>query len=367
MKIGIPKEIKINENRVGMTPEGIKTLLLKYSYVTFYVQNNAGEGSGFSDEMYREAGAQIVNSAAELYHLAELIVKVKEPLKEEYHLINSKHTVFTFFHFASSLELTEAMLKSKSQCIAYETVQKNDGSLPILTPMSEVAGRLSIQQGAKYLEKIYGGKGKLLGGIPGVMPAKVLILGGGVVGVNAAKMAAGLGAHVFLFELNSQRIRALTDILPANVTVLFANKATIKKHLTNADLIIGAVLIPGAKAPKLLDVNDLKLLEKGTVLVDVAIDQGGCFETSKATSHLEPIYIKEGVVHYCVANMPGAVPQTSTLGLTYATLPYIDEIIKYGCEHVVSKNKEIAAGLSINNGVIIDKAVEHFYNSNSHI
>jgi alanine dehydrogenase len=361
MKVGIPKEIKSFEFRVGMTPSGIAHLLNKGYNSSFFVEKGAGVGSGFSDLDYQNAGAHVLDSAQKVYEVADLIVKVKEPLTAEYQYINQNHTIFTYFHFASSFDLTKAMLQSKSTCIAYETVKKADGSLPLLTPMSEVAGRLSIQQGAKYLEKAFGGKGKLLGGIPGVQPAKVLVIGGGVVGTHAAKMAAGLGALVYVFELNPQRVRYLQDIFPPNVIVLFANAALIEEHLKTADLVIGAVLIPGAKAPKVITMKQLDMMEPGSVLVDVAIDQGGCFESSRPTSHLEPVYTEKGIVHYCVPNMPGAVPQTSTIGLTYNTLPYIELMLKYGVDNALTMSNELTTGLSIKNGQFIDKTISSIF------
>lgn len=363
MKIGIPKEIKSYEYRVGMTPAGIAGLLVKLPHLQFFVEKGAGLGSGFSDEAYLKTGALLVDSGAEVYQKADVVVKVKEPLPSEYPLIQARHTLFTYFHFSSSIELTKAMIQSKATCIAYETVKKSDGSLPLLTPMSEVAGRLSIQQGAKYLEKAFGGKGKLLGGIPGILPAKVMVVGGGVVGTQAAKMAAGLGARVYVFELNPQRVRYLQDIFPANVVVLYANTEQIKQHLADTDLVIGAVLIPGAKAPKVITADMLKLMEEGSVLVDVAIDQGGCFETSRPTTHLDPVYKEQGIVHYCVANMPGAVPQTSTLGLTYNTLPYIEKLATLGVEEALKSDKELLGGLNIQNGNIVDPHVLAFFQS----
>lgn len=361
MRVGIPKEIKSYEYRVGMTPEGIRSTLLQNANTKFFVEHNAGEGSGFSNEDYVKAGATIISNAEQLYGSSDLIVKVKEPLEQEYGLIRAEHTIFTYFHFSSSVALTSAMLKSGCTCIAYETVRKVDGSLPLLTPMSEVAGRLSIQQGAKCLEKAFGGKGKLLGGIPGIMPAKVLIIGGGVVGTQAAKMAAGLGALVYIFEINPQRIRQLQEFMPANVIVLYANEQHLQFHLKDADLVVGAVLIPGAKAPRVITRKMLDLMEPGSVLVDVAIDQGGCFETSRPTSHIEPTFIEAGIVHYCVPNMPGAVPQTSTLGLTHNTLPYIKKLINNGVIETLATDQELACGLSIQYGKIIDEQVALFY------
>lgn len=314
MKIGVPKEIKNNESRVGMTPAGVFELI-KNNH-TVFVQQGAGFGSGFFDTDYAVVGAILVPTSAEVYAQADMIVKVKEPIAEEYPLIKKGQIVFTYFHFASSEELTVAMLESKSICIAYETVEETDGSLPLLTPMSEVAGRMAIQQGAKYLEKPIKGRGVLLGGVPGVPPGKVLVLGAGIVGIQAAKMAAGLGAHVTILDINMKRLRYVNDVMPSHVVTEFSSEYNIRRHIKNHDLIIGAVLIPGAKAPKLITRDMLKEMHPGTVMVDVAVDQGGCFETTVATTHENPTYIIDDVVHYCVANMPGAVPYTSTLALT---------------------------------------------------
>ncbi|MCE2778516.1 MAG: alanine dehydrogenase, partial [Algoriphagus sp.] len=320
MIIGVPKEIKNNENRVALTPAGAKELIKRGHQV--YVQQTAGIGSGFSDEDYKSAGASILPSIEATYQIAEMIMKVKEPIESEYSLIKPNQLLFTYFHFASYEPLTKAMVASKAICLAYETVEKADRSLPLLVPMSEVAGRMAIQKGANYLEKPLGGRGILLGGVPGVLPAKVLILGGGIVGTQAAWMAAGLGADVIIMDVSLPRMRYLADVMPANVKTMMSNEYNIREQIKQADLIVGAVLIPGAKAPHLITKDMLKDMKKGAVLVDVAVDQGGCIETCKPTTHENPTYIIDDVVHYCVANMPGAVPYTSTLALTNATLPY---------------------------------------------
>jgi alanine dehydrogenase len=353
MKIGVPREIKNNESRVGMTPAGVFELI-KNNH-TVYVQENAGFGSGFWDTDYAVVGAIIVPTAAEVYDQSDMIVKVKEPIAEEYPLIKPNQIVFTYFHFASSEELTIAMLESKSVCIAYETVEDTDGSLPLLTPMSEVAGRMAIQQGAKYLEKPIKGKGVLLGGVPGVPPGKVLVLGAGVVGIQAAKMAAGLGAHVTILDINMKRLRYVNDVMPSHVVTEFSSEYNIRKHIKTHDLIIGAVLIPGAKAPNLITRDMLKEMHPGTVMVDVAVDQGGCFETTVATTHENPTYIIDDVVHYCVANMPGAVPYTSTLALTNVTLPYVIKIANLGWKEATNRYPDLQKGLNIVNGEILYK------------
>ena len=351
MKIGIPKEIKNNESRVGMTPAGVFELT-KNNH-TVYVQSTAGEGSGFFDKDYIEVGATILPTINDVYSQSEMIVKVKEPIAEEYPLIQEKQIVFTYFHFASSEALTKAMIKSKAICIAYETVEDDDGSLPLLTPMSEVAGRMSIQQGAKYLEKPIKGKGILLGGVPGVKPGKVLILGAGVVGVQAAKMAAGLGAHVTIMDINMKRLRYVNDVLPNHVVTEFSSEYSIRKHIKTHDLIVGGVLVKGGKAPKLITKDMLKDMHPGTVIVDVAVDQGGCFETTKATTHEDPTYIIDDVVHYCVANMPGAVPYTSTMALTNVTLPYILKLAKLGWEKACTSDITLQKGLNIVKGDVV--------------
>ncbi len=351
MKIGVPKEIKNNENRVGLTPAGVFELT-KNNH-TVYIQNGAGEGSGFFDEDYEAAGAMMLKKAAEVYSVSDMIVKVKEPIAAEYPLIQPNQILFTYFHFASSKELTQAMIASKAICIAYETVEDEDGTLPLLTPMSEVAGRMAIQQGAKYLEKPIKGRGILLGGVPGVPPGKVLVLGAGVVGIQAAKMAAGLGAHVTILDINMKRLRYVNDVMPNHVVTEFSSEYNIRRHIKNHDLIVGAVLVTGGKAPKLITKDMLKEMNPGTVIVDVAVDQGGCFETTKPTTHENPTYIIDDVVHYCVANMPGAVPYTSTLALTNVTLPYVLKIANLGWKVACERNKDLRKGLNIVGGEIV--------------
>ncbi|GHA57287.1 alanine dehydrogenase [Pontibacter akesuensis] len=355
MIIGVPKEIKNNENRVGATPAGVIELVRNGH--TVYVQSTAGEGSGFMDEDYSAAGATILPSIEDVYGIAEMIIKVKEPIESEYSLIREDQLLFTYFHFASYEPLTHAMIARKAVCLAYETVEKADRTLPLLVPMSEVAGRMSIQEGAKYLEKPMGGRGILLGGVPGVRPAKVLILGGGVVGTNAAKMAAGMGADVTIMDNNLQRLRYLDDIMPANVNTFMSNEYNIRELLPTHDLIIGAVLIPGAKAPNLITREMLKDMRPGTVLVDVAVDQGGCIETCKPTTHEDPIYIIDDVVHYCVANMPGAVPYTSTLALTNATLPYALQLANKGWKKACADSAELLKGLNVVQGKVVYQGV----------
>lgn len=355
MIIGVPKEIKNNENRVAVTPAGAKELT-KAGHDVF-IQSTAGLGSGFSDAQYQDAGAQLLSTIEEVYDRAQMIIKVKEPIEQEYKLIKKDQLVFTYFHFASYEPLTKAMMESGAVCLAYETVEKSDRSLPLLVPMSEVAGRMSIQEGAKYLEKPMGGRGILLGGVPGVRPAKVLILGGGVVGTNAAKMAAGLGADVTIMDVSLPRLRYLDDVMPANVNTFMSNEYNIRELLGSHDLIIGAVLIPGAKAPHLITRDMLKDMQPGTVLVDVAVDQGGCIETCKPTTHQDPTYIIDGIVHYCVANMPGAVPYTSTLALTNATLPYALQLANKGWKKACSDNAELKLGLNVINGDVVYKGV----------
>lgn len=345
MNIGIPKEIKNNESRVGMTPSGVFELTKNKH--TVFVQTTAGEGSGFSDSDYVKVGATILPTIKDVYSKSEMIVKVKEPIAEEYPLIKENQIVFTYFHFASSEPLTAAMIKSKAVCIAYETVEDAEGTLPLLTPMSEVAGRMSVQQGAKYLEKPIKGRGILLGGVPGVAPGKVLILGAGVVGVQAAKMAAGLGAHVTIMDISMKRLRYVNDVLPNHVTTAFSNEYNIRQHIKTHDLIIGGVLVKGGKAPKLITKDMLKDMRPGTVIVDVAVDQGGCFETTKATTHENPTYIIDDVVHYCVANMPGAVPYTSTIALTNVTLSYILKLANFGWEKACEADVSLSKGLNI--------------------
>lgn len=360
MIIGVPKEIKNNENRVALTPAGASELI-KHGH-TLYVQKTAGEGSGFSDSEYQAAGATILNTIEEVYAIAEMIIKVKEPIESEYSLIKKDQLLFTYFHFASYEPLTHAMIERGAVCLAYETVEKADRSLPLLIPMSEVAGRMSIQEGAKYLEKPMGGRGVLLGGVPGVKPAEVLVLGGGIVGTQAAKMAAGLGARVTMMDISLPRLRALDDIMPANVETMISNEYNVRNAIKTADLVIGGVLIPGAKAPKLITRDMLPSMKKGAVIVDVAIDQGGCFETSKPTTHAEPCYEVDGVVHYCVANMPGAVPYTSTLALTNATLPYAVQLANKGWKKACADSNELKLGLNVINGKVVYKGVAEAFN-----
>lgn len=355
MIIGIPKEIKNNENRVALTPAGARELVKKGH--TVYIQHTAGENSGFSDAAYEAAGARILPAIEDVYAAADMIVKVKEPIPSEYPLVRKGQLVFTYFHFASDETLTRAMLQSGSVCLAYETVENPDGTLPLLIPMSEVAGRMSIQEGARFLEKPQGGKGILLGGVPGVKPARVLVLGGGVVGCNAAWMAAGLGADVTIADISLPKLRHLSDIMPANVKTLYSSTHNIEQELPHTDLVIGAVLIPGAKAPHLITRPMLSLLKKGSVLVDVAIDQGGCFETSRPTTHADPVYEVDDIVHYCVANIPGAIPQTSTLALTNATLPYVLQLAGKGWEIATAEDPGLKLGLNIIDGKIVYPAV----------
>lgn len=355
MIIGVPKEIKNNENRVALTPAGAKELIKRGH--TLYVQSTAGMGSGFQDQEYIDAGAKMLPTIEDVYGIAEMIMKVKEPIESEYNLIKKDQLVFTYFHFASSEPLTHAMIKSGSVCLAYETVEKSDRSLPLLVPMSEVAGRMAIQEGAKYLEKPMGGRGILLGGVPGVRPAKVLILGGGVVGTNAAKMASGMGADVTMMDISLPRLRYLDDVMPANVNTFMSNEYNIRELLSTHDLIVGAVLIPGAKAPHLITRDMLKMMRPGTVLVDVAVDQGGCIETCKPTTHENPTYEVDGILHYCVANMPGAVPYTSTLALTNATLPYAIDLANKGWKKACQENKELELGLNVVEGKVVYKGV----------
>ena len=355
MEIGILKEIKAEENRVCMTPAGVE-VMKQYGH-TVMVEKSAGIGSGFSDEAYINAGAEIVDTPEVIFNRSEMVMHVKEPLPAEYKLIREGQIVFTYLHLAAAEELTNVLIKSGSINIAYETIQKEDGSLPLLTPMSEVAGRMATQQGAKYLEMAQGGHGVLLGGVPGVDPGTVVVIGGGVVGTHAAKMACGLGAKVYMLDMNLERLRYLSDVMPNNCFLMMSSPATVRKLIKEADVVVGAVLIPGAKAPKLITREMLKIMKKGAVLVDVAIDQGGCFETSKATTHSEPIYVVEGVVHYCVANMPGAVPKTSTMALTNATLPYAVEIANKGWQKAMSENPEIKLGANVVKGKVTYKGV----------
>ncbi|MBE6175665.1 MAG: alanine dehydrogenase [Rikenellaceae bacterium] len=355
MIIGVPKEIKNNENRVALTPAGVMELTRRGHEV--YVQATAGINSGFQDEEYVAQGAKILPTIEDIYAIAEMIVKVKEPIAPEYKLIRKGQIVFTYFHFASSEPLTLAMIESGAICCAYETVERKDRSLPLLIPMSEVAGRMSTQEGRYFLEKPRGGKGKLLGGVPGVKPAKVFVIGAGVVGTAAARTAAGTGADVTICDISLQRLTYLADVMPKNVKTLMSSEYNIRQELKSADLVIGSVLIPGAKAPKLVTRDMLKDMEPGTVMVDVAIDQGGCFETSRPTTHEDPVYYVDGILHYCVANIPGAVPYTSTLALTNATLPYVIQLADKGWEQACRDNEELRKGLNIVEGRVVYKPV----------
>jgi alanine dehydrogenase len=360
MIIGILKEINSEENRVSMIPAGVE-VMRAYSH-TVLVQESAGVGSGFEDDAYEAAGAELVSTAEQIYERADMVVHVKEPAPQEYALIRPDQIVMAFLHLAANKELTIALLRSGAVCIAFETIQRADCSLPLLTPMSEVAGRMAIQQGAKYLEMAQGGRGILLGGVPGVEPGNVLIIGGGTVGINAARMACGLGARVYILDTDLDRLRYLNEVMPANCVCLFASPAAIREHIKTADVVVGAVLIPGAKAPILISREMLKLMKPGSILVDVAIDQGGSFETSKPTTHCEPIFTQDGVVHYCVANMPGAVPRTSTLALTNASLPYLLQIANKGWEKAMQENPEIKFGANVIRNRITYKAVAEAFN-----
>lgn len=355
MRIGIPKEIKQGESRVGMTPAGVAELI-KHGHKVF-VQHTAGEGSGFPDAAYEHVGAEILPTIEDVYAQSEMIIKVKEPIEPEYALIRKDQLVYTYFHFASDRPLTEAMIQSGAVCLAYETVEEADHSLPLLRPMSEVAGRMAVLNGAYYLQKTKGGKGKLISGVPGVRPTKVLVLGGGTVGEAAARMAAGMGADVVITDISLPRLRQLSIELPANVTTLYSSEHNIRQELRDADIIIGSVLVPGDKTPHLITRDMLSLMEPGTVLVDVAIDQGGCFETSHPTTHAEPVYTVDGIVHYCVANIPGAVPNTSTLALTNATLKYALQLADKGWRKACEENPALRKGLNIVEGKVVFKPV----------
>ena len=350
MIIGVPKEIKANENRVALVPAGADALV--NAGHTVLIERGAGLGSGFDDEAYERAGATVVDSAEEVWARAEMIVKVKEPIEPEWPRMREGQVIFTFFHFAASEALTRAVVDSGAIAIAYETVQLPSGELPLLTPMSEVAGRLAVQQGAKYLERYFGGRGVLLGGVPGVEPARVVIIGGGVVGTNAAKMAAGLGADVVVLDVSLNRLRYLSDVLPRNVKLVYSNRHNILAQLEHADLLIGAVLLPGKKAPNLVRREDLARMKEGAVIVDVAVDQGGCVETIRPTTHEDPIYVVDGVIHYGVANMPGAVPRTSTLALTNATLPYALTLAGKGWREACRGDRALALGINVVEGKI---------------
>ena len=360
MIVGILKEIKTEENRVCMTPAGVEVMIANGH--TLLVEKSAGIGSGFDDAAYAKAGAEIVNTPAEIFKRSDMVMHVKEPLPAEYDLIREGQIIFTYLHLAADERQTQALIKSKAICIAYETIQKPDGSLPLLTPMSEVAGRMAIQEGAKYLEIAQGGRGVLLGGVPGVDPGNVVVIGGGIVGINAAKMACGLGAKVYILDMNLDRLRYLSDVMPANCFNLYSSPATVRELVKQAHVVVGAVLIPGTKAPKLVTREMLKTMKPGAVMVDVAIDQGGCFETSKATTHGNPIYTVDNVVHYCVANMPGAVPRTSTLALTNATLPYAARIANMGWKKAMQDNPDIKLGANVVHGKITYRGVAEAFN-----
>lgn len=355
MLVGVPKEIKPDEYRVALTPAGAEMLV--HGGHELIIETGAGLGSGFTDDFYEDAGATILHSADEVWAKAEMILKVKEPIAPEWPHMRSGQVIFTYFHFAASEELTKAVVDSGAIAIAYETVELESGELPLLTPMSEVAGRMAVQEGAKYLEKPQGGLGVLLGGVPGVKPGRVLILGGGVVGTNAAKMAAGLGARVAIMDINLERLRYLDDVMPANVETLFSTRYAIRKQIQIADLIIGAVLIPGAKAPSLITREDLALIREGTVIADVAIDQGGCVETMKPTTHHDPVYTVDGVIHYAVANMPGGVPRTSTLALTNATLPYAVALAGKGWQKACLDDDALKLGVNVADGHVTYQGV----------
>ena len=364
MKIGIPKEIKTNENRVSLVPAGAEALVAAGH--TVFVEKGAGIGSGFADEQYASVGAQILSTADAVWKDAEMIIKVKEPIAVEWPRMRKGQTIFTYFHFAADEKLTRAHMDSGAVCIAYETVELPSRELPLLTPMSEVAGRMAVQEGAKYLEKLYGGLGVLLGGVPGVPPGKVVILGGGVVGVNAAKMAAGLGAQVTILDTSLPRLRYLSDVMPANVQMIFSNRQNILEQIATADLVIGGVLLPGAKAPKLIRREDLKLMRQGAVIVDVAIDQGGCVETIKATTHENPVYTVDGIIHYGVANMPGGVPRTSTLALTNATFPYAFKLANKGWKQALREDAALLKGLNVVEGKVTYAGVADAFGMDFH-
>jgi len=364
MKIGVPKEIKTNENRIALVPAGAETLITAGHSVL--IETGAGLGSGFSDADYTAVGAKIAPDAAAVWKDSEMIMKVKEPIKQEWPHMRKDQLIFTYFHFAADEELTKAHIRSGAICVAYETVELPSRELPLLTPMSEVAGRMSVQEGAKYLEKLYGGRGVLLGGVPGVAPAKVVILGGGIVGINAAKMAAGMGAKVVILDISLERLRYLSDVMPANVQTIYSNRHNILEQIETADLVVGGVLIPGAKAPKLVRREDLKRMQTGSVIVDVAVDQGGCVETVHATTHENPTYVVDGVIHYAVANMPGGVPRTSTLALTNATLPYAVQLANKGWKKALRENPALLKGLNVAEGKVTYKAVADAFGMEFH-
>jgi alanine dehydrogenase len=358
--IGVPKEIKTNENRVAVVPAGVEALVAHGH--TVLVEHGAGVGSGFADDLYVKAGGQLLAKAADVWARAEMICKVKEPIAAEWPHMRTDQLIFTYFHFAADEALTQAHLRSGATCIAYETVQLDSGELPLLTPMSEVAGRMAVQEGAKYLEKLHGGRGVLLGGVPGVPAAEVVILGGGVVGTNAAKMAAGMGARVTILDINLDRLRYLSDVMPANVEVVYSNRTTVLEAVQRADLVIGGVLIVGGKAPKLIRREDLKLMKPGAVVVDVAVDQGGCIETIKPTTHENPTYIVDDVIHYGVANMPGGVPRTSTLALTNATFPYAKRLADKGWKAACKADPALLKGVNMVAGKVTYPGVAEAFN-----
>jgi len=351
MIIGVPKEIKTNENRIALVPAGAEAFVTRGHAV--FIEQGAGLGSGFGDEAYVAAGAKILPTAAEVWARADMIMKVKEPIALEWPAMRAGQMIYTYFHFAASEELTRAVIGSGAVAVAYETVQLPSGELPLLTPMSEVAGRMAVQEGAKYLEKVFGGSGVLLGGVPGVPPAEVVIIGGGVVGINAAKMAAGMGARVTILDISLERLRYLDDVLPANVTTLYSNRHNILDTIRKADLVVGAVLLPGAKAPHLVKREDLKSMKPGSVIVDVAVDQGGCVETIKPTTHENPTYFVDGILHYAVANMPGGVPRTSTLALTNATLPFGLRLARDGWKKACRDDRALRLGLNVVEGKVV--------------
>ncbi len=359
MLIGVPKEIKTNENRIALVPAGAESLVAAGHQVL--IEKSAGEGSGFDDGAYTDVGAQIAPDAAAVWSKADMIMKVKEPIEREWPHMRPGQTIFTYFHFAADEKLTKAHLDSGATCIAYETVELPSRELPLLIPMSEVAGRMAVQEGAKYLEKLYGGRGVLLGGVPGVAPAKVVILGGGIVGINAAKIAAGMGAKVVILDVSLERLRYLSDVMPANVQLIHSNRHNVLEQIATADLVVGGVLIPGAKAPKLIRREDLKTMRPGSVIVDVAIDQGGCVETIHATTHENPTYVVDGVIHYGVANMPGGVPRTSTLALTNATLPYALQLANKGWKQALRDNPALLRGLNVYDGKITYQGVSEAF------
>ena len=364
MKIGVPKEIKTNENRIALVPAGAEALISNGHSVL--IETGGGLGSGFTDEDFTSVGAKIAPDAATVWKDSEMIMKVKEPIKQEWPHMRKGQLIFTYFHFAADEELTRAHMDSGATCVAYETVELPSRELPLLTPMSEVAGRMAVQEGAKYLEKLYGGRGVLLGGVPGVAPAKVVILGGGIVGINAAKMAAGMGAKVVILDISLERLRYLSDVMPANVQTIYSNHHNILEQIKTADLVVGGVLITGAKAPRLIRREDLKSMQPGSVIVDVAIDQGGCVETIHATTHENPTYVVDGVIHYGVANMPGGVPRTSTLALTNATLPYAMQLANKGWKKALKDSPALLKGLNVVDGKVAYAGVAEAFGMEFH-